>query len=59
MRISHIGIAVKSLDEAIEKYGLLFNDDNPHKEIVDQQKVSVASYKVGESIIELTAATTD
>lgn len=59
MRISHIGIAVKSLDEAIEKYGLLFNDDNPHKEIVDQQKVSVASYKVGESIIELTAATSE
>jgi methylmalonyl-CoA epimerase len=57
MKLSHIGIAVKSLEEAMAKYGALFDNDEPHRERVDEQRVEVASYPVGEAVIELTAAT--
>lgn len=57
MKISHIGIAVKSLEEAGIRYSALFDDDEPHHETVDEQHVEILSYRVGESIVELTAAT--
>lgn len=59
MKISHIGIAVKSLQEAMQKYGLLFNEPTPHRETVEEQKVDIASYKVGDAVIELTAPTAE
>ena len=57
MRISHIGIAVRNLDDAIQTYGALFRDDSPHRESVAEQRVEVASFAVGDALVELTAAT--
>jgi methylmalonyl-CoA/ethylmalonyl-CoA epimerase len=51
-RIDHVGIAVKSLDEAVKFYSSI--GINPyHFEEVESQKVRVAFIKVGESNIEL------
>lgn len=57
MKISHIGIAVSSLPEAMQKYGALLANNHPHRERVEEQRVDVASYPVGDALIELTAAT--
>lgn len=57
MKVSHIGIAVRSLADAVARYGALFNEDHPHRERVEDQRVEVASYPVGDAVIELTAAT--
>jgi len=54
--INHIGIAVKNLDESIELYKTLFQLSDIHKESVTDQKVNIASFKIGEVIIELTEA---
>ncbi len=54
--INHIGIAVKNLDESIELYKTLFQLSDIHKESVVNQKVNIASFKIGEVIIELTEA---
>ncbi len=55
-KIDHLGIAVTDLQEAIETYkkiGLEFVGT----EVVDEQKVETAFFKVGESYFELLAAT--
>ena len=59
--ISHVGIAVTDLDQAIKKYSLLFNENNPAIHDVQDQKVKVAIFDGGSlkggSRIELVAAT--
>lgn len=57
MKISHIGIAVKSLEDAIAGYRALFGEADPHRERVDDQRVAVASFAVGDAVVELTEAT--
>ena len=57
--INHIGIAVKDLDASIETFKKIFGFESVHKEVVEKQKVSVASFKVGDVLIELTAPTDD
>ena len=57
--INHIGIAVKNLDESIALYGKIFNIENIHREIIASQKVEIASFKVGDVSLELTAPTDD
>jgi len=57
MRVSHIGIAVEDLNDAMSRYGALFANRTPHRETVEEQKVDVASYSLGDSVVELTAAT--
>ncbi len=57
MKVSHIGIAVARLEDAMKSYGALFGNDAPHRERVEEQRVDVASYSLGESVVELTAAT--
>jgi methylmalonyl-CoA/ethylmalonyl-CoA epimerase len=59
MRISHIGIAVRNLEEAVETYGALFGNNEPHRERVDEPRVDIASYPLGNALVELTAATDD
>ena len=59
MRISHLGIAVKDLAASEALFSKLLGDDHVHHEIVEDQGVSIASFKVGESIIELTAPIND
>ncbi len=55
--INHVGIAVKDLDVSIELFKKIFQFENIHREIVEEQKVSVGSFKVGDVLIELTAPT--
>lgn len=59
--IDHLGIAVKNLDEAVSLYAGIFSvpPDQMHREVVDDQKVSIASFLVGDMRIELTAATSE
>jgi methylmalonyl-CoA/ethylmalonyl-CoA epimerase len=56
-RISHLGIAVKDLALSEALFKKLLGDDHVHHEEVEDQGVSIASFKIGESIIELTAST--
>lgn len=55
--INHIGIAVKDLNLSLETFKKLLQVDDIHTEEVTEQKVKVASFKVGEVRIELTQAT--
>lgn len=55
--INHIGIAVKDLDASIEVFRKVINFTDIHRETVVDRKVHVASFKVGDVLIELTAPT--
>src|ERR1700681_4499949 len=55
IRISHLGIAVKDLGASESLFRKLLGSSNVHHEDVEDQGVSIASFKVGESVIELTA----
>lgn len=57
-RISHLGIAVKDLAAAESLFAKLLGTDEIHHEVVEDQGVRIASFKVGESIIELTSPLT-
>ncbi len=52
-RISHVGIAVKSLDEAVPLYEKILGIEASGVEVVEDQGVRVAFFQVGESRIEL------
>lgn len=54
--INHIGIAVKDLKESMKMYSSIFQVEDFHIESVEEQKVNVASFKVGDVLIELTEA---
>jgi methylmalonyl-CoA epimerase len=55
--IHHVAVAVDDLDEAIETYGRLFGAELEHRDTVNEQGVEAAAVLVGESRIELLAAT--
>lgn len=57
-KISHIGIAVKDLDKAIEFYKKI-GLEVESTEVVESQKVKVAFIPVGDVRIELLAATSE
>lgn len=57
--INHIGIAVKDLEKSVELFKKIFQFDEVHRETVESQKVSVASFKVGDVRLELTSPTSD
>lgn len=57
--INHIGIAVRDLDKSIDIFKTIFEFENVHKEIVEKQKVSVASFRIGDILIELTSPIDD
>lgn len=54
--INHIGIAVKDLKKSMKMYSSIFQVEDFHIESVEEQKVNVASFKVGDVLIELTEA---
>ena len=56
-KISHVAVAVKNLDEAIKTFSELTGVECLHIETVEEQKVRVAIFKIGESRIELTEPT--
>jgi methylmalonyl-CoA/ethylmalonyl-CoA epimerase len=58
-RIHHVGVAVRDLDEAIETYGRLFGAELEHRQTMSDQGVEAAAVRVGDSRIELLAATGD
>jgi len=58
-KISHIGIAVKDLAVSEELFRKLSGTDDVQHEVIEDQGVSIASFKVGDAIIELTEATRD
>ncbi len=52
-KIDHLGIAVRSLDEALKFYRDQLGMDVSLRETVEQEKVNVAMLPAGESRIEL------
>jgi methylmalonyl-CoA/ethylmalonyl-CoA epimerase len=55
MKISHLGIAVRDLDQAEKLFSKLLGDSHVHHEEVADQKVRIASFDVDGTMIELTA----
>lgn len=56
-KIEHIGIAVKDLEAANKTYKALLGAEHYKTESVESEGVSTSFFKVGESKIELLAAT--
>lgn len=53
MKIDHLGIATKSIDEALKFWQDSLGLENIHTEVVEEQKVRVAMLPIGESRVEL------
>ena len=58
MKINHLGIATKSIEDALTFWNTL-GLENVHTETVDDQKVRVAMLPIGESRVELLEPTSD
>jgi len=56
-KIEHIGIAVKNLEEANKTYKAILGVDSYKTEKVESEGVDTSFFKVGDSKIELLAAT--
>ena len=59
MKINHLGIATKGIDEALKFWSDALGLENVHTEIVENQKVRVAMLPIGESRIELLEPTSE
>lgn len=59
MKINHLGIATKGIEEALRFWQDALGLENVHTETVEDQKVRVAMLPVGESRIELLEPTSD
>ena len=59
MKINHLGIATKGIDEALKFWENALGLENVHTEVVADQKVRVAMLPIGESRIELLEATAE
>jgi methylmalonyl-CoA/ethylmalonyl-CoA epimerase len=59
MKIDHLGIATKSIDEALKFWADSLGLENVHTETVEDQKVRVAMLPIGESRVELLEPTSD
>jgi len=59
MKISHLGIATKGIDEALKFWQDALGLENIHTETVEDQKVRVAMLPLGETNIELLEPTSD
>ncbi len=55
-KIAHIGVAVRDLESASELFSRLLNAEPLKRQRVDEHKVEVAFFQVGETKIELTKA---
>lgn len=53
MKINHLGIATKGIEEALIFWGDALGLQNVHTEVVEDQQVRVAMLPIGESRIEL------
>ena len=59
MKIHHIGIAVDSLQSALPVFEKLLGKPPDSEEVVEEQKVRVAMFQVGDSRLELLEATSE
>ncbi len=59
MKINHLGIATRGIDEALGFWSDALGLENVHTEVVEDQKVRVAMLPLGESRIELLEPTSD
>jgi methylmalonyl-CoA/ethylmalonyl-CoA epimerase len=59
MKIDHLGIATRGIDDALKFWQDALGLENVHSEIVEDQKVRVAMLPIGESRIELLEPTSD
>lgn len=57
MKINHLGIATKGIDEALKFWENALGLENVHTETVEDQKVRVAMLPIGDTRIELLEAT--
>lgn len=57
--IHHIGIAVSNLEEGKALYASMFGLSSFHEEIIESQKVKIASFFLQGILIELTAPTSE
>jgi methylmalonyl-CoA/ethylmalonyl-CoA epimerase len=57
MKIHHVGIAVESLRMAVPIFTKLLGNPPDSEEVVEDQKVRVAAFRLGESRLELLEAT--
>ena len=59
MKINHLGIATKDIDDALDFWTGALGLENVHTETVEDQKVRVAMLPLGESRIELLEPTSE
>ncbi|HEV8591673.1 MAG TPA: methylmalonyl-CoA epimerase [Pyrinomonadaceae bacterium] len=59
MKINHLGIATKGIEEALKFWEDALGLENIHTEVVEDQKVRVAMLPLGESRIELLEPTSE
>ncbi len=59
MKINHLGIATKGIDEALKFWSEALGLENVHTEVVEDQKVRVAMLPIGETRIELMEPTSE
>jgi methylmalonyl-CoA/ethylmalonyl-CoA epimerase len=59
MKINHLGIATKGIEEALKFWEGALGLENVHTEVVEDQKVRVAMLPIGESRVELLEPTSD
>ena len=59
MKINHLGIATKGIDEALKFWENALGLESVHTETVEDQKVRVAMLPIGDTRIELLEATSD
>jgi methylmalonyl-CoA/ethylmalonyl-CoA epimerase len=57
VKLSHVGIAIENLAEAVEAFAVIFNHKPDSREEVADQKVQTAMFVAGESRVELLEAT--
>jgi methylmalonyl-CoA/ethylmalonyl-CoA epimerase len=59
MKINHLGIATRGIEEALKFWEDALGLENVHTEVVEEQKVRVAMLPIGESRIELLEPTSE
>lgn len=59
LKVDHIGIAVKNLEETLKFYTEILGLECQGTEVVEEQKVRVAFLPVGDTEVELLESTTD
>jgi methylmalonyl-CoA/ethylmalonyl-CoA epimerase len=59
MKIDHLGIATKGIDEALKFWQDALGLEKTHTEIVEEQKVRVAMLPIGDTRVELLEPTSE